>query len=182
MAFFIKSAVLGSSVETDELSFTTMELVTSGTLTGAATSLDFTGLDLEAAGFYDIIISQKTGGAAGWDSLSMFYNGDTTTTNYYNQYIDVTHATITGARANAASVIGYYTGVPAFTSIRIAKIAGEPPTAMANVCSRPDSNIYFKQQTHTWVTTTNVTQITLTATEANGFDTGTKYWIFKTTA
>src|SRR5690606_11095536 len=64
-----------------------------------ATTLTLAGLKLASDRCYRVLFVCKhaTASAA---NVSLFYNGDTTATNYYRQTIFVNNATISGARAN----------------------------------------------------------------------------------
>ena len=169
----------GSQIDPSEMSFNTIREVLSTTLTGVATSIEMSGLDLDADGTYFISFELANDGAAGWDNVAMYCNLDTTATNYHSQLNQASHNTWTGARSNNGSLIFLYSSTKNHATAIISKVAGEEPVAVASGMVRPDANIVLWERGWAWTGTANVTKLTFTNSETNGFGIGTVVKIYK---
>lgn len=178
--FFGARNVLGSSIESTEMSFNTLQEVLSSEVTGSpVTSIEMDGLDLDTDGTYLIFFELADDGAAGWDNIAMFCNTDTTTTNYYNIKLQVDHGSVTGTRANTAQAIPLYSSTKNHAFIVISKVSGEKPMAVIQAGIRPDANILLYNLAWAWTSTANVTKLTFTDSESGGIGVGTKCKIYK---
>lgn len=156
-----------------------MTLVQTITVAGAAaTSITASGLDLAADGEYHIVFSIGNATASGL-TISMFYNADTTATNYYNQALYSGGSSTSSNRANTARLIelalsSYATG---FIDI-IRDLSGRPRATHTHNRDEPTA-IGLQQGSHIRTNTANVTSITFTSNVANSLAIGTYFKIFK---
>ncbi len=143
------------------------------TVTGsAATTLSFTDLDLSASQRFELEIFAKnaTGSAS---IVSMYYNADTTATNYYRQTVD-TNGTVAGlARINDAVIAVIDASSEIAGQFSIFQSSGGYPLTMGRSTRRGPSSISRYDLTHVRNNTDNVTRIDLTASVANSLAIGT---------
>jgi hypothetical protein len=78
-----KISIKDEGVDSEMLSFKTMEMISSETLTATATEIEFTGLDSDTENQYQLILKVPKSSIGNVIFLSV--NGDTTTANYRNQ-------------------------------------------------------------------------------------------------
>ena len=147
-------------------------------VTGAAvTSVDITGLDLDAGKVYQIIL-RITEASNNNTFISMFFNNDTTATNYYNEQVEGDGVGLAAERLNNARVcsVGALTETTAF--VVLAREVGKPTAFFAGNLFE-QSTIRIRFGAHSWVTENNVTRITFTAAHANAIGVGSRILIFK---
>lgn len=147
----------------------------------AATTLAISGLDLDAHEEYyvRVNISNATGSPA---DISLFYNADTTATNYDRQQLNANGTSITGNRANNAVISGMAAnGVSSFT-IRIGRRADDTVGAISEAVREGTTAILLQLMAHAWRTTaTNVTGITVSSSVANSIAIGSRIRVFRIT-
>lgn len=136
----------------------------------AATTMTVTGLDLSAYEAFKVIVKLKnaTGSAA---DISMFYNSDTTATNYYRQYAITSSTSTTGQRANDAIITYLSASTGGIIKMDIAEDVDGYPYALA-FAAAGGSGIVIRNIYHHWTTAANVTSITLSSSVANSLDIG----------
>ncbi len=157
---------------------TDLKLVVTAEVTGsAATSIDITSLDLDADGSWLIVIEMQQGASGG--QVDLFFNGDTTQTNYDRQQFSVSHTTFSGSRANDAQFFDTSADDDHFIVAQLARtVDGRVRTVHIGTFDEAAS-MRFQGYAHAWRTSGNVTQLTLTNTAANGFAVGSKVKIYK---
>ena len=156
-----------------------MEKLAEVVVTGSAvTDIDFSGLDLDADGIYQIEMFVKPG-ATGQHLVAMYYSGDTTNANYYSQLGYFLSAT-PGAGASAAPYIFFNntlsnTTNPYSFTAKLMKISGEKPTAISigQGVNTTTGFPFFSSYAHRRDNTGNVISIKLRNTITNGFGVGT---------
>lgn len=169
------------SLTSAKLNFGTFEKITTTTVgVGGATSISFTGLDLDTDRVYYIILSSKNNGVGNTD-IKLEYNGDTTNTNYYIQQLWADNANVGGARANAASICNFNNSTDNIITFWICRDVSGYPRCISNSNSRAPNGILRDEFFHVYNVVANVTSIQLIAGAANGFAQDTKAHIFKVT-
>lgn len=155
----------------------TADTVVSGS---AVTSIDFTGLDLDAAKAYFIVVRLMNASATS-RSVSMYFNNDTTATNYYEQLIDGDGSTAAAARANNAVVQTMPVSESSTGFYVIAREVGKVKT-IGMMTNNDGSALSIQNHSHVWdVTATNVTRITFTSAGADTIEVGSRIMIFSVT-
>jgi len=161
-----------------KMGFELMEVVASSVLTGTASAITISDLDLDTDRHYLILLDAISSGTAGWDNIVMTVNADTTATNYAHQSFQASHTTLTGNRANNGTIASLYTAIPFSYRIRLSKYTGKIAQATSRGTSRADvSNITLFDFSWMWTGTANITSITLTNSE--DFAAGTKVTVLK---
>lgn len=148
-------------------------------VTGSAvTSIDFTGLDINTDKSYriELDITSITAGAV----IELFYNNDTTSTNYYSQYIQGSGATPTSSRANDAGIIAVGAGTFSSCVINVQLVDGYA-IAVSSVARDIGASVIRRSyaQGKSSATLANITQMTLTANVASIIDVATKTRIYR---
>lgn len=154
-------------------------LVGTATVTGsAATTLTLSGLDLSTDKCYEIVFAFKN--ATGSSSnVSLFYNGDTTATNYNRQTMQINSTALSGARANDGFAFTMAASAPATGDMKIlADFDGRPRAFIRNSLGAA-SSIQIHDVRHVRDNTANVTSITLSASVANSMAVGSYFKVFK---
>lgn len=139
----------------------------------AVTSIDIAGLDINAHNGYRIEI-EIAGGVS--TALSMYINGDTTPTNYYQETLQATGATVGSSNNNNAVITS---GAYAFIKGAMALIGGIMRyTGTAIVGTTTGMYVYNKSLGKT-ASVANITQITLIASVASAIGIGSKVRIYR---
>ncbi len=145
----------------------------------AATTLTMSALDLDADTSYlvQIVLSNAT---ASFSTISLYYNSDTTATNYDSVVAIFRGATLTGARANTGRFIDLTGNRDAAGFARISK--DFPEKVNARFDGRNDITTLMEghSNTHMWRTAaTNVTGITLSSSVASALAIGSFMRVWK---
>lgn len=159
-----------------------MTLVGTATVSGAAaTNLTLSGLDLGTDGCYYILWAVRNASASAVN-LSLFYNSDTTATNYWTQYAYAVTGTINSPSKVNTAVVDAITAGANRTS------TGDV-TILKDIDGRARSHFRFSRDvatspqviggTHVWTTLSNVTSITVNSSVANALDVGSYIKVFK---
>jgi len=151
-----------------------------GTVTGsAATSLTVSGLNLGAYRSFLIFYALKDAAAGAVGTISLFYNSDTTVTDYNEQSLTLNGAAVTSARANDARMGNldpnrYVTGF-----IHVEKDVNGRASALV-FCNRDNSaGIVWQSCMHTWTTNfANVTSVTMSSSIANQLAVNSTFVVF----
>jgi len=165
-----------------------LSFVGSTSITGsAASTLTITGLDLNTDKRYLVRAQLKNATTTG-ANISLFYNSDTTATNYNRESLTANGSTITGTRSNDAFISGLDSNAASTGSGNTAfefwienNVDGHPSTKATNSRSG-NSNILWQMFVHEWRTAaTNVTAITLSSSVSNSLAIGSTVSIWKLT-
>lgn len=150
--------------------------VQEATVTGsAATDLTVTGLNLSADEEYviDLMIDN---GSASTAVISMFFNGDTTATNYdRNLSTDGGAGTVVNNAVLANLAAG---ALVWYRLVMLPDFDGRPRT-LVHGSSNNTSNTVFVTGQHMWRTVANVTSITFNSSVASAISVGSKVRIWK---
>jgi hypothetical protein len=145
------------------------------------TSIEFTGLNLIGDGAY-ILHYNLTNPTGSTSYLRLYFNSDTTDANYYGQNFDANGAVISGARGNVPTIDNLTAGTSSMNRIIFSQIAGEEPRAMTQLNRLAPAGLKTGMDCVAWVTTNNVTIITLTASVASAIGIGSKFLLYKVKA
>jgi hypothetical protein len=148
------------------------------TVTGsAATTLAATGLDLSAYEAFFVVVNAEnaTGSAA---SISLFYNADTTATNYYRQSFYQSNATTGGARTNNANVFALDANECTNAQMFISRDRDGRARCRCHSVQGAAASILLALYSHIWTNTGNVTDITLSSSVSNSLAVGTTMTIY----
>lgn len=154
------------------------EKIVDEVVTGSAvTSIDITGLDLDAAKCYMIVFrTQNPTGSGAY--MRLYFNGDTTATNYWRQFVEASAAVVTGTRGNDPT-IGYSSaGVETLLIGFLARETGKPKYISMGTRDEQSTLMIFNGAMD-WVTENNVTRITFTNLVANTIGIGSRVMIFR---
>lgn len=154
-------------------------IVASATVAGSAqTSVTLSPLDLATDGCYMILFSIQNVVASA-ATISMFFNGDTTATNYQNQPIVGSGATISGGRANNARITDVVASTYVTGEIKTQRdVSGRPRSICWSNRDEPAS-IILEGVAHVRANTANVTSITFSSSVASSIGIGSTFKVFK---
>ena len=180
------SGLTGTTVQDqlDELAaavgITGNSMTTIGTFTvtgSAATTLAATGLDLSAYKAFFVVVKadNATGSSA---DVSLFYNADTTATNYYRQSFAANNATIGGARVNNAHSFVMDANECTNAQIFISRDLDGRARSRTHSSRGAASSVQMNQYNGVWTSTSNVTDITLSSSVSNSLAVGTTMTIY----
>lgn len=142
------------------------------TVTGAAaTSISLTGLDLSAYRSFRLEFSLKNA-TAGAVTFGVYFNGDTTATNYYRQGVAAVGSVISAVPGNDGLIVGISANSNVVGGFDIANdVDGRP--VMSGVLQYGDiSAPSHRSMSRTWVTAANLTQIDIVAAVASALAIG----------
>ena len=155
-----------------------MERIAQVVVSGSAvTDIDFSSLDLDTDGIYVLKVTVVPG-ATGGQIVSMFYNADTTATNYMSQLL-YGLSTTTGAIGANNAQIHFNNALPDTTNsysftAEISKASGAKPVAESRGMGIHTTGAPFvSTYAHRRDNTANVTDIKLRNAITNGFGIGT---------
>lgn len=155
------------------------EEVADTTVSGAATTtISLTGLNFSKD---DVLLMEVDVDAAVANGTYIYFNGNTTNTNYYTQRFEVTSTTITaGERTNTP--IAWYGQNRSKATIYIKLTEGGYITWISNVARSYSNSGATMLNDHAGTSTftaTSITSIQLTCASANGLGIGTRVQLFK---
>lgn len=139
---------------------------------GAVTSVTFSGLDLATDAKYRIImnIDNATGNLA---TLGLFYNGDTTDTNYYTGGIG-------GATGNTAQFITLQASMSCYAAFDVFPTPNIANAKALGLVSQYEAGTVIGGGFSSWWTNTaNVTSITILSTFASAIANNSKITLYK---
>jgi hypothetical protein len=156
-------------------------LVASDEVTGSATTtIDFTGLDMNAhGGRYNIEVSFIEG-ASLVTAINLYVNNDTTDTNYYVQQISVNDTTVTGSRTNLPSMVQSAADNEVLANAYIGLANGYPHVLVSYASGAASAVLLIDRVIKKTGTVSNITQLTFTATQTDGLGVGTTIKIYRT--
>jgi hypothetical protein len=165
---------------TDYFQMNPRAMVNLGTATvagAAATTLTLSGLDLSAYTAFKVHVKLKnpTGSTA---LVSLYYNADTTATNYHQQYLLGNSTTITAARSNDGIVIVMSATSKTNARIEIETDVDGIPRAFVKTNRDNGSGLILQNRVHQWTSATNITSITLSSSVASSLDIGSTFTVY----
>ena len=156
-----------------------MEKVSEVNVSSNCTYVDFTGLDGNSAWFYRLFASIKN--PSGSDSTYYIYvNGDTTNTNYYNQFLQANGTTVNANRQNLPAIGAINSGYGGLFNVSITK----DPDGYFRFYSaiNRESGSGIKNLSRSGIKTatiTNITSLRVQAETSNAIGAGSKLILFK---
>lgn len=149
-------------------------------LTAPAASFDITGLDLDADGGEYYLSLQLVRAGVGTNNATYIYlNNDTTASHYYRQELNVSHTSISGARANNPE-IAYLTGAyPSSITLKVSRVSGKEARWQAFSDYNGTSGIIMRTLFGVWTTVGNVTRITIVDAGGNSFSAGSRVRLWR---
>lgn len=148
------------------------------TVTGsAATTLAASGLDLSAYKAFFVLVKadNATGSPA---AVSMYYNADTTATNYYTQSHSRDNSTSGGSRSNSAVVFALDANENTNAAIHVFKDLDGKARAMSSSIRGAASAVQLNNHYMVWTSNANVTDIKLSSSVSNSLAIGTTMTIY----
>jgi hypothetical protein len=163
----VASKIATGAVTDIKLSSDFMKKIGETTLTGAGTTIQFTGLDLATDGLYMLVLTTDDN-VAGNGAIRLEYNGDTTVAHYYTN------------AGNTADFNGYNSGDTQMYVIFITRDPAGYPVAFGSELRGTNTSLAaLINVTHVRNDTTNVTSIELVASNANAMKIGTRCILMK---
>lgn len=148
------------------------------TVTGsAATTLAMSGLDLSAYKSF-LIVGSLDNATASQSNVSLYYNADTTATNYRRELLTAAAATVSAAAGNDGIAIVLQ---PSETTVFQAFIANDrdsKPRARTFGTEGSTTAMIVRDTSHVWNSATNITGITLSASVANSLAVGSTFSVW----
>ncbi len=157
-------------------------LIGTSTVSGSAvTTLATPALNLDADGVYFIEFSFKNATASNAD-IRLFYNADTTVTNYDTQICAVAAAALAAARGNTATIFSLLASSCSVGTINMAKDPDGKPTVNVDNKEGTSSTLRRAFSCQFWRTAgTNVTLATFSSSVANAIGVGSWVKVWKVT-
>lgn len=137
------------------------------TVPANATTVTFTGLDLDTHLWYKIYLWIENAGA-GTCVLRMYYNNDAVNANYVYAYDQVDRTPAHNIAGAADAIIGFIdaaSGTNIELLLKRTATDGRTRAFMREIYGRP-AQVYIKHGGHRWDTNANVTRIDFTAAAA----------------
>jgi hypothetical protein len=155
-----------------------LTLVEDRTLVTAATTISFTGLDLDTDVYY-FIIGKTTNTAVASAELRLGFNTDTTLTDYYTQYYYAQAAALAAARINSPTFMSTAVGEEVFFYILLTRDAAGRTKAIVMGGANDPASSYIQNAMVSWVTAANVTSIQFFTDIANSYGIGSRFTVYK---
>jgi len=167
--------IANGAVTKGKLAFKTWEKLAEITLTEARTSITVTGLDLDASKALRIIFTVNNPTASAC-SYYIYFNGDTTTADYWMQHIHASGTSISANRQNLTILCYAVAGdETSFVGEVIRAVhANGRPKCIGQECRGNRGGITFLFKQIGWVTISNVTQIDIVASVSGGIGADSK--------
>jgi len=179
MSYYTTIGPLGTDVSSDELTFGTWEKIVDTTVSpSAVTTITITGLDLDAAKAY-LLIFKTDNTTASLADYQLFFNNDTTTTNYYTQVLGVYGTTVAAGRANTTYLARAAAGVETWCYALIQRSVDGYAGCFSHEIRNTGSAVELYQNAMTYTVTGNVTRIDITSSVSGGIAVGSRIIIFK---
>jgi hypothetical protein len=153
-------------------------VIASTTLTGTATSVDFTGLDLDTDNEYWLQFTAHVNSAGSPDTY-LYCNDDTTNTNYYTQRFIAYSSTVYTVRTNDPWLAQINGNENFFYNIYISRDIHDNVRWITNCNGNQLVAVSFQNNVGAWTGTANVTKISLTMSAANAWDTGSRFALMR---
>lgn len=156
-----------------------MTYVATSTVAGSdATSVTFSSLDLGTDIEYYIQVVLKNPSAA-TRTYSLFFNGDTTATNYQRQALNGGGSSATAGNSNDGILFSANASGTATGFIRISKDVDGKARAFSCVSRDAGTSLRLEMTVHQQITASNVTSITIQGSAASMIAIGSTFRLYK---
>ena len=147
----------------------------------ATTSVSFTGLTISKDDDYLLVSDVYFAVGAG---LYGYINGNVTATNYWNQEIYATNATVSGSRNNAPFIAGASTGerTANITKIKLTNSGYFVMQTESMLRSGSATIAIDKLYSCSTFTSTSITQLSIASSNASGIGIGSRFQLYKLVA
>lgn len=142
------------------------------------TSIDFSDLDINTDKSYRIEIDMVS--VTSGSVLYLYYNNDTTTTNYYSQYVEGNGSTPGALRSNNAGIASFGVGTSSKVIAYVSLVKGVP-ICLSELMRDSGATLLVRTygQSKTSGTLSNINQLTLTSSVGSTIDASTKVRIHR---
>lgn len=158
-----------------------LELLADYTVSGSAiTSYTFSGLKLNADEEV-VLVSDVVNPTASLSVISLYFNGNTTATNYYRQALYADNTTVGGVRANNAEIETVTNGTRSFISSYLKLTNNGYMTFQSSVMRQygTSSMLMLEFKGTSTFTLSQITSLTITASVASGIGIGSRFQLYK---
>jgi len=168
-----------SSIPSGKLTFGTWEKIAEVILTSNVTRIDFTGLDINTHKAYLLIYTAKNP-TTSTSGINFYVENDTTSANYYKEYVQIDGTTVTAGRVNDPNIVYFPAGDRVAGYVYFFRDPDGYYKAVGYNCYGTGSGVSmcFGVISKT-ATVTNITQINIVAGVANSIGAGSKFLLFK---
>lgn len=143
----------------------------------AATTLTLSGLDLSAYRAFLVIFDFDN--ATGSNStVSLYFNADTTATNYNIESISFSNTTVAATRANSGAIDVLSANETGTGFFIIRNDQNGRPRAMGLVNDGASASIIGRLMFHSWTSATNVTGLTFSGSVATSLAIGSTFTVY----
>jgi hypothetical protein len=156
-----------------------LQLVGTYVVSGAArTDMPINGLDLAADLGYviDLFVVNALGSDIG---VNMFFNGDTTATNYDREVHGYSGTTVTGGRGNDANCMSVTASQSSAMDYKLGVRANGKTFMIGTGYQDETTSIQVRTYAHQWRTAANVTSLSVTCGTSDGFGIGSYVRVYK---
>jgi hypothetical protein len=166
------------SITIAKLGFGTLKKVAEISVTSDVTQITITGLDINTDKFY-LIIGYIKNPTASLEVIALYVEGDTTSTNYYNQDFYVSGSSTGAGRGNSPYILDVSGGSNVgFLIFLLRDTSGYPRACSISTQDNVGSILIRSKAWTKTATVTNITRIDLVASVTNGIGAGSRIIIY----
>lgn len=153
-------------------------LISEQILGSDTTTVTFNNIDLSKDGEYELWCYIE--GATSNTSVYVFFNNDTTLTNYYNQALTANSTTVSGSRTNNPAILNLQQNESSFGVVKIMQNASGFGLAQCTTNRVDGSGVQLAVRTmSTSATISNITRIDVTHQDTNGLGSGSIFRLYR---
>jgi len=174
-----KSAVnFVPDIPSSELSFGTWEKIFEYTVPANTTAIEITGLDLDNDKIYELVFNAKNPTVSRTDYY-LYFNGDTTNTNYYAQWMWVEGTRVSCARTNKPYLMELGSGTSGIVICKIIRAIDGMARYNASATMGSLETIRSLDIKGSWITSANVTSIRIQSEIATAIAANSKVYLMR---
>lgn len=156
------------------------ELIYDAVISSSTTSVTMSGLTISKSDEY-LLITDHVNTLASPTYCALYFNNNTTPTNYYNQYIKASGTSIVTGISNLSQLTSYITNNKNFLYTKIKLL-----NSGYIICQTDNAGVYptslidsFKFYMTSTFTTSSITSITITSEITNGISVGSRFQLYR---